>query len=141
MTREVWALLGMCGCGIVCSALFDAFRSIHRVMRHDAAVIISDIIYWALVCAAVIYSLWLLNGGELRGYEFVGLFTGALLYFLTVSAYVYSFFLTICGFCVKIIARIYKILLTLRGFLYKITIAPIRGAVKQFSWKRKNNGG
>ena len=128
MTREVWVLLGMCVCGMACSVLFDAFRGAHYVLKkHDVIVIISDVIYWAAVCAIVIYSLWRLNNGEIRGYEFVGLALGAVLYFLTVSAYVYKFFLKINLIFVKIIGYIYKILLTLRAFLYKITVMPIIG--------------
>ncbi len=139
MTREVWVLLGMCVCGTFCSALFDAFRGAHYVLRrHDVIVIISDIVYWAIVCAAVIYSLWQLNTGELRGYEFAGFIIGAAAYFLTVSAYVYKFFLTISVICVKIIKRIHKILLTVRSFLYKIITAPVKGMARHL--KRKNGG-
>ena len=132
----------MCGCGIVCSVLFDAFRGAHYVLKkHDVIVIISDIVYWVAACAIIIYSLWQLNSGEIRGYEFVGLTLGAVLYFLTVSAYVYKFFLTINVTFVKIIGHIYKILLTLRAFLYKITVVPVKAAQKKLSSKRRINGG
>ena len=142
MTREVWVLFGMCVCGMVCSVLFDAFRGAHYVLKkHDVIVIISDVVYWAAVCAIVIYSLWRLNNGEIRGYEFTGLVLGAALYFLTVSAYVYKFFLTINVLCVKIIGYIYKILLTLRGFLYKITVAPVTGVMSKLRNKKRINGG
>ena len=140
MTREVWVLLGMCVCGMLCSVLFDAFRGAHYVLKkHDVIVIISDVVYWAAVCAIVILSLWRLNNGEIRGYEFMGLALGAVLYFLTVSAYVYKFFLTINVVFVKIILHIYKILLTLRQFLYKITVVPAKGAVSKL--EKHINGG
>ena len=140
MTREVWVLLGMCVCGMLCSVLFDAFRGAHYVLKkHDVIVIISDVVYWAAVCAIVIFSLWRLNNGEIRGYEFMGLTLGAVLYFLTVSAYVYKFFLTINVVFVKIILHIYKILLTLRQFLYKITVVPAKGAASKL--KKHINGG
>ena len=142
MTREVWVLFGMCACGIVCSVLFDAFRGAHYVLKkHDVIVIISDVIYWAAVCAVIIFGLWFLNNGEIRGYEFAGLILGAALYFLTVSAYVYKFFLTINVECVKIIARIYKILLTLGRFLYKITVTPVRCVLSKLKKNKKNGGG
>ena len=135
-------LLGMCACGVLCSVMFDAFRGAHYVLKkHDVIVIISDVIYWAAVCAIIIYSLWHLNTGEIRGYEFAGLILGAILYFLTVSAYVYKFFLTVNVKCVKIIGHIYKILLTLRGFLYKITVAPVMGAASKLKNKKRINGG
>ena len=142
MTREVWVLLGMCVCGIGCAVLFDAFRGAHYVLKkHDVIVIISDALYWLAVCAIIIYSLWRLNNGEIRGYEFAGLGLGAALYFLTVSPYVYKFFLTINVICVKIIGYIYKILLTLRSFLYKITVAPVKGAAIKLKNKRRISGG
>ena len=132
----------MCVCGIFCSVLFDAFRGAHYVLKkHDIIVIISDIIYWAAVCATIIYSIWHLNYGEIRGYEFAGLVIGAVLYFLTVSEYVYKFFLTINVICVKIIGCISKILLTVRGFLYKITVIPVKGAVGRLRGRKKINGG
>ena len=128
----------MCVCGIVCSVLFDAFRGTHYVLKkHDIIVIISDVIYWAAVCAVIIFCLWFLNNGEIRGYEFAGLAIGAALYFLTASPYVYKFFLTINVFCVKIIMHIYKILLTLRGFLYKITVVPVSGIIGRIRNKRR----
>ena len=137
MTREIFVLIGMCVSGVLCSVLFDAFRGAHGVLaKHDAAVIISDILYWATVCVVIIYSLWILNTGELRGYEFAGLIAGAALYFLTVSTYVYKFFSAVGRICVKIIGYIYKILLTLRAFLYKITITHIAGAVRGLKNKR-----
>ena len=128
MTYEVWALLGMCVCGIICALLYDIFRSVHYVLKkHDIIVIISDVIYWILAAVIIINSLWYLNTGLIRAYEFAGLFIGAVLYFCAVSRYVYKFFLTITLKCVKIFKGIYKILLTLTGFLYKITIAPVYG--------------
>ena len=142
MTREVWVLFGMCACGVFCSVLFDAFRGAHYVLKkHDVIVIISDVIYWVAVCATVIFSLWFLNNGEIRGYEFAGLILGAVLYFLTVSAYVYTFFLTINLIFVKIIGYIYKILFTLFTFLYKITVAPVKGVRKKIRNNRRINGG
>ena len=142
MTREVWVLLGMCVCGIFCSVLFDAFRGAHYVLKkHDVIVIISDVIYWAVVCAIIIYSLWYLNTGTIRGYEFAGLIIGAVLYFCTVSRYVYKFFLTISVLCVKIFMYIYKILLTLRGFLYKITVVPAMAVVSKLKKTKRINGG
>ena len=132
----------MCVCGMVCSVLFDAFRGAHYVLKkHDVIVIISDVVYWSAVCAIIIFSLWRLNNGEIRGYEFAGLFLGATLYFLTVSAYVYKFFLTINVMCVKIILHVYKMLLTLWAFLYKITVMPITGAVNKLKNRKRINGG
>ena len=142
MTREVWVLCGMCVSGKFCSVLFDAFRGAHYVLRkHDVIVIISDVLYWAAVCAVIIFSLWFLNNGEIRGYEFAGLVLGAMLYFLTVSRYVYKFFLTINAICVKITGYIYKILLTLRIFLYKITVVPVAGIARRLRNKKRISGG
>lgn len=129
MTHDVWVLFGMSVCGVICAVIYDAFRGAHYVMkRHDAAVIVSDILYWIIAAAVIIGSLWYLNTGIIRGYEFAGLISGAVLYFCTVSRFVYKLFLTISVKCVKIIRGICKILLTLMSFLYKITIAPIERA-------------
>lgn len=125
MTREVLALVGMCVAGILCAVIFDMFRGVHYVLKkHDIAVIVTDILYWCIASFIIINSLWYLNSGLIRAYEFVGLVLGAVLYFLTVSKFVYKFFLTIAVKCVKIFKGIYKILLTLAGFLYKITMVP-----------------
>lgn len=121
MKHEIYALLGMVLCGALLALIFDFRRGAQKAARMpDAAVIIADFLYWIICAAAVAAMIWKLNDGIIRIYEFIGLFLGALLYFLTLSPLVVRAVAFITGYILKIIKIIFKILLTPFLFLYKI---------------------
>lgn len=121
MSREIYVLLGMVLCGAAAGVLFDLRRGVNKTLRPpDFITAVSDFLFWIICAVAAAWCIWTLNYGIVRAYEFIGLSLGALLYFLTLSRFVLSFFSFIADGIFKIIAFILKILLTPIRFLYKI---------------------
>ncbi|MCC8168876.1 MAG: spore cortex biosynthesis protein YabQ [Oscillospiraceae bacterium] len=128
MTHDVCVLLCMTVCGAALSMLFDLRRSVQRAVKlPDFAVIAADLLFWLVVSAVVIASIWVLNSGILRAYEFIGLILGSVLYFALLSPAVIWLFTHITENILKIITFIFKILLTPIRFLYKIILVYIFG--------------
>lgn len=126
MSRELITFFAMTGCAIVCSLVYDFFRGLHSELKnHDIIVMITDAIYWVFVTFAIMWSLWYFNTGEIRIYELAGLMIGAILYFCTVSKWIFGFFEFIVKKFAEFMRYIFKILLTLLRFLYKILVMPI----------------
>lgn len=139
MKHEVYVLLGMLLCGASLSVLFDLRRGIWKPIKPaDFIVIVTDLLFWAICAAAVSWTIWKLNSGILRIYEFVGLFLGALIYFLTLSAFVVRGTAFVTENILKIMKNILKILLTPLIFLYKI-IYSIRTKQLNKKARKKHN--
>lgn len=121
MTRDIYVLLGMTACGAAMSVLFDLRRGFHKSVKlPEFAVCAADFIFWIMCAAAVAWCIWVLNGGAVRAYEFVGLILGTVIYFVTLSGYVVAISAFFSAGILKIIRFIFKILLTPLTFLYKI---------------------
>lgn len=121
MKHEIYALLGMALCGALLALIFDIRRGTQKAVRlPDFAVIATDFLFWLICAAAVVWSIWILNNGAVRTYEFIGLFSGAVLYFATISPFIIKIVAFVTGYILKIFKFIFKILLTPFRFLYKI---------------------
>lgn len=121
MRHEIYALLGMALCGALLSFVFDIRRGAQKAVHMpDFAVIAADFLFWLICAAAVVWAIWILNNGAVRTYEFIGLFSGAMLYFATISPFVIKITAAVTGYILKIFKFIFKILLTPFRFLYKI---------------------
>lgn len=75
--------------GFLLGVLFDGYRVLRgTVGLKKWSTALADLLYW-LVATAVVFGILLFsNGGELRLYVFIGLFTGAVLYYRLASAFV-----------------------------------------------------
>lgn len=123
---EVYIFFAMVVLGGILGVLFDVFRVIRKVKKMNTAfVAVSDFVF--LVCALILVTGGMLyfNNGQLRWFEFFGLFLGALIYFLLLSHIIICVFVKIIEVFTKIISYILKILLTPLMFLYKILTRPI----------------
>lgn len=79
-------LFGICfllGTGIV--FLYDLFRIFRMLIPHkDIFVDLEDLLYWVLTAWLVFCTMFRFNEGKLRGYAFLGMFSGILIYTFTV---------------------------------------------------------
>lgn len=72
--------------GMALALLYDVVRVLRLLFRHwDWLVDLEDLLYWIFTGWSVFQTLFYFNRGALRGYAFLGLFLGVLLYTLTIS--------------------------------------------------------
>lgn len=103
-------------CGIAGGLLFDFFRAIRKVVSMNGLWVgICDLLFWLLCTAAVFFSARLTNQGELRWYEFIGVFLGIALYFLLFGSVVVQ------GMAALLRAAVKAVL-----FLFRLLLIPVR---------------
>ena len=74
--------------GFIIGILYDIFRIIRKSFKTlDLVTYIQDFIFWILTGIILLYSIFTFNNGELRGYVFIGILIGILLYILLISKY------------------------------------------------------
>lgn len=72
--------------GAALGLLYDIIRAIRIFFRHrDWLVDMEDLLFWIFTAWMVFRTLFFYNRGTLRGYAFLGLFLGFLVYTLTLS--------------------------------------------------------
>lgn len=89
--QQAWLFLYFVILGAGGGALYDGLRAARRVVRHSVrAVLIEDSIFWTAVLASCYGLFFWKNQGALRGYGFLGVVCGAVLYFLLLSPLIFS---------------------------------------------------
>lgn len=72
--------------GASLALVYDGIRIFRLLFSHkDFFVDIEDLVYWIFTAWTVFKTLFYYNQGMLRGYAFLGMFLGVLLYMLTIS--------------------------------------------------------
>ena len=72
--------------GMKAGFIFDIFRSQRRAIKtSDIVTAIQDFLYWLIVGVIIVYTINIYTNGEVRGYMFIGIILGALLYFGCIS--------------------------------------------------------
>ena len=116
--------------GVVIGIVFDIFRILRKSFKTSNIITyMEDVLFWIITGIILIYSIFVFNNGEIRGYMFAALILGILLYMLTISRYVIKVSVYIIQFIKKIIRTLLKaitvpLLYVLKG-IRKIFIKPI----------------
>jgi len=86
MSDQAVSFLATAAAGAVLGLFYDFFRIFRRVVRHKtAATTIEDAIFWLVSTLLMFIFLLHRNFGEIRGFTFMGMALGAIIYFLTLS--------------------------------------------------------
>ena len=119
--------------GILIGILFDIFRILRRSFKTPNFVTyIEDILFWIISTLSVIYSLFVFNNGEIRGYIFIGLIFGIAIYMLFFSKIVMKVSIKIMLLLKQVFKFLYKIL----SYPVKIILNPLKFLIKKlFSFK------
>ena len=119
--------------GILIGILFDIFRILRRSFKTPNFVTyIEDILFWIISTLSVIYSLFVFNNGEIRGYIFIGLIFGIAIYMLFFSKIVMKVSIKIMLLLKQVFKFLYKIL----SYPVKIILNPLKFLMKKlFSFK------
>lgn len=123
--NEAYIFIAVFLVGIILGFLFDVFKMLRMLKFGNVWIFMTDLIFWTGATVIFLASVLYFNDGQMRWYEFAGIFLGLLLYFLLLSRYITAIFLWIAGVIYKIFRIILKILLTPARFLYKILSMPV----------------
>lgn len=121
ISEQAFLFLACVKTGIIMGILYDVVRVLRRIFDHPNWLIqIEDLLYWvACGCLAFIMIFWR-NYGQIRGFVFVGILIGAVLYFTTISRWV-----------INIVTQIIKSLVIIPiQCIMKIISIPIRYVFK-----------
>ncbi len=120
--------------GVLIGIIFDTFRILRRSFKTPNFITyIEDTLFWILSALIVMYSLFVFNNGQFRGYIFIGLFLGIAIYMLFFSKFIIKISVKIISVIKKVISIIFKILSYPIGLLYKtLKILFIRTSSKSF---------
>lgn len=107
--------------GIIIGLLFDFFRILRKILKtNNFFTYLEDIFFWILTGILVLYSIYYFNNGEIRAFMFFGIILGFLIYILSISKYIISFFVYISDFIKTIIKNIIKLILIPSKLIIKI---------------------
>jgi spore cortex biosynthesis protein YabQ len=136
--------------GLAVGLLFDLFRLSRKYIHtKDFITYVEDIVFWILVGIIVLVTVYYSNHGEIRGYVFLGLILGSLLYFLTLSKIVsqaLTFIINVLIDWARVLIRIISfpinIIMNLSTKIakkiYKLLDALILGRILNIIKKNKN---
>ena len=66
-------------CGILICLVYDIFRALRKSIKtSDLATYIVDIIFFIIVSIFLIYLIFIVNDGNIRGFIFIGLVIGGI---------------------------------------------------------------
>ena len=133
VTNQAYLFLIFILNGILIGILFDVFRILRRSFKTPNFVTyIEDIIFWLASTLSIIYSLFVFNNGEIRGYIFIGLIFGIVTYMLFFSKIIMKISIKIILFLKQVFKFLYKIL----SYTVKIILNPLKFLMKKlFSFK------
>ncbi|MGE5329699.1 MAG: spore cortex biosynthesis protein YabQ [Deltaproteobacteria bacterium] len=118
-------------CGLIIGLLFDVFRLSRKIIpTNDYITYIEDIIFWLLVGVVVLATVFQCNQGQLRGFVFLGIFLGAIFYFMLFSNLMMRFIIMLFKLSQKIINYVIKYLEKPIRVIVKVIIVP-----NKFIWK------
>ncbi|GMQ57530.1 hypothetical protein AN1V17_19250 [Vallitalea sediminicola] len=102
--------------GVFLGFVYDLVRVLRRIIKHPKWLInVQDFIFWLFGSFIIFLDIFKNNNGTLRGFLYIGVFLGLIIYFLAISKLVLMIFMKIYSF----IANIIK-------FLFKLIIKPIK---------------
>ena len=107
--------------GFLIGLIFDVFRILRKSFKtKDFITYLQDIIFWIISGMIILYSIFKFNNGEIRGYIFIAILLGTILYLILFSKIFIEFNVYIINILKKII--------------YYIIIIPFNKILK---WSKK----
>lgn len=105
--------------GFLIGILFDIFRILRKSFKtKDIITYAQDILFWLISGGIILYTVFKFNNGELRGFIFIGIGIGTLVYMLIFSKIFIKTNLCIINFLKKLF---YFTLIVPMQFVYRIT--------------------
>ncbi|NLD47784.1 MAG: spore cortex biosynthesis protein YabQ [Clostridiaceae bacterium] len=113
--------------GMLVAFIYDVFRVGRKAIKSGNLIIcLEDFTYWIIAAFVLFGIVYYSNDGEIRGYVFIGVIQGIVIYALLLSRIVMKVFLFIIGVIYKIIITLFSFLLIPFKIVYKIIRVPAR---------------
>ncbi|MCC3869178.1 spore cortex biosynthesis protein YabQ [Terrisporobacter mayombei] len=112
--------------GIVIGLLLDFYRALRsnfKIVKRISFVF--DLIFWILITSVIFITINLLERFDLRYYHFVALFLGFILYYNTISKYIFTLFNKIISFITSLSKKTIHYIVSFLNNLYYIIIYSI----------------
>lgn len=112
--------------GMIIGFVFDIFRIFRKLKKSGFfSVFVQDILFFIIFAVLMFAIIFYANDGEVRWYEFLGIFLGAVFYFVIFSSYIIKFLVTLIKIFGKITKFIFKIVAFPFFIIYNVTKKPI----------------
>lgn len=97
--------------GILAALIYDSFRAFRYIHEpRKAFKYIGDIIFWIIITNLFFLTVLKLSDGVLRGFLFIGFFSGGILYLLTLSRLMYKLFIKIFSLIIQLFNEIIEVI-------------------------------
>ena len=134
--NQLFCLLIFIITGIVIGILFDIFRILRKSFKTaDFITYLEDIIFWILTGCIMLFSIFIFNNGEIRGYVFIGIAIGIISYMLIISRFFVKISVSIIKFIKKILSYPIKLI---KNIFTKIILKPTLKILKNIHNLTKN---
>lgn len=91
--------------------VYDGLRVLRNLTKHSRWILnIEDIFYWLFMTIALFYLLYTYHCGEIRNYILVGLLSGYLFYYKTISPVYVALWVLLLEPFKRIFVKIYRLL-------------------------------
>lgn len=123
--------------GFLIGILFDIFRILRKTFKtEDFITYLEDFLFWIITGFLVIFSLFKFNNGELRGYIFIGILFGVIIYILLFS----KIFIDVNLYIINIIKKIihYVIIIPIKALYTTIKKYVFTPSFRLYKYLRKN---
>lgn len=127
VTRPFFFFLASILFGMGLFFLYDFFRALRMAFHHKPVFVIMEDLFFALFVAVTSFLfLCTYNYGELRGFFFLGIFLGMIVYHIKISSCMIS-----------LEKKIFLVIKNVLKILYCKTIRPICGIQRNLKWRLK----
>ena len=142
INQQAFLFLTCVKTGIIMGVLYDLIRVLRKIINHPNWLVqLEDLLYWiACGCLAFIMIYWR-NYGQIRGFVFLGIIIGTVLYFSTVSK---LFMKVMVGMMIRFVINPIKCIMVATSIPIKYMLKlynRINGKRKRYKnkWKRRRS--
>lgn len=105
--------------------LYDILRALRKIKKvSDFSVFIQDVLYFSVIALLTFFLMMIFANGEIRGYIILGIISGFIACFLTLSKFIFKFLIFVFGFLesikLKTVNFLNDIIDKMTAFLIKI---------------------
>lgn len=113
--------------GLFIGFVYDVFRILRKTVKHANFMIqLEDALYWIFVTFVAFYVMLYQNQGEIRLFNFIGIFLGMGLYFITLSFFVIKVSVSVINLFKRILFTTLKVLFFPVKVLLRLLCVPCR---------------